>query len=47
MELQIDRNEPFPVARVSGELGALDAGRPARDFRERLMMLQLTGQVTP
>jgi hypothetical protein len=25
---------------------ALDAGRPARDFRERLMMLQLTGQVT-
>ncbi len=27
--------------------GALDAGRPARDFRERLMMLQLTGQVTP
>jgi GNAT superfamily N-acetyltransferase len=27
--------------------GALDAGRPERDFRERLMMLQLTGQVTP
>ena len=27
MELQIDHNEPFPVARVSGELGALDAGR--------------------
>jgi len=26
---------------------ALDAGRPARDFRERLMMLQLAGQVTP
>jgi GNAT superfamily N-acetyltransferase len=26
---------------------ALDAGRPARDFREHLMMLQLTGQITP
>jgi GNAT superfamily N-acetyltransferase len=27
--------------------GALEAGRPERDFRERLMMLDLTGQVTP
>jgi len=26
---------------------ALDAGRPVRDFRERLMMLEIIGQVTP
>jgi GNAT superfamily N-acetyltransferase len=38
----------FSPSEVMAEVQhALDAGRPARDFREHLMMLQLTGQITP